>query len=206
MTAVLRCCSAVWSKRVRVKMNDIYHEKQVKELCALHALNNLFQSKVFNKSELDGICENLAPNSWLNPHKSVLGLGNYDINVILTALQLKGCEGIWFDKRKDPDKLNLPNIIGFILNIPSDYKIGILTIPFHRRHWIAIRQIEGQYYNLDSKNEFPQNLGDEASFIDYLRKELGNNDRELFVVVTQDVEKSQSWLLESIKDEVKERT
>ena len=24
---------------------DIYHEKQSRELCALHALNNLFQSK-----------------------------------------------------------------------------------------------------------------------------------------------------------------
>ena len=25
------------------ELNSIYHEKQVKELCALHALNNLFQ-------------------------------------------------------------------------------------------------------------------------------------------------------------------
>lgn len=72
----------------------------MKELCALHALNNLFQNKVFNKNDLDNICENLAPNTWFNPHKSVLGLGNYDINVILTALHLKDCEGIWFDKRK----------------------------------------------------------------------------------------------------------
>lgn len=36
---------------------NVYHEKQVKELCALHALNNLFQSKeAFTKSELDEIC------------------------------------------------------------------------------------------------------------------------------------------------------
>ena len=73
---------------------------KVKELCALHALNNLFQSKKYEKKELDAICETLAPNSWINPHKSVLGLGNYDINVILIALQSKGFEGIWFDKRK----------------------------------------------------------------------------------------------------------
>ena len=26
-------------------MNEIYHEKQSKELCALHALNNIFQIK-----------------------------------------------------------------------------------------------------------------------------------------------------------------
>ena len=36
---------------------SIYHEKQSKELCALHALNNLFQDeKAFTKSELDNIC------------------------------------------------------------------------------------------------------------------------------------------------------
>lgn len=26
-------------------MNEIYHERQSKELCALHALNNIFQDK-----------------------------------------------------------------------------------------------------------------------------------------------------------------
>lgn len=36
---------------------DLYHEKQVKELCALHALNNLFQDKkAFSKKDLDEIC------------------------------------------------------------------------------------------------------------------------------------------------------
>ena len=34
----------------------IYHEKQVKELCALHALNNLFQETFFNKATLDELC------------------------------------------------------------------------------------------------------------------------------------------------------
>lgn len=81
--------------------NDIYHEKQVRELCALHALNNLFQSKdAFTKMELDYICHSLSPDNWINPHKSMLGLGNYDINVIMKALQSRGYETIWFDKRK----------------------------------------------------------------------------------------------------------
>lgn len=34
----------------------IYHEKQEKELCALHSLNNLFQERVFTKANLDNIC------------------------------------------------------------------------------------------------------------------------------------------------------
>ena len=44
--------------RVNVE-NDgsIYHEKQSKELCALHALNNLFQNeKAYTKKDLDDIC------------------------------------------------------------------------------------------------------------------------------------------------------
>lgn len=73
---------------------------QVKELCALHALNNLFQERGFSKQELDQICDSLSPDVWINPHKSLLGLGNYDINVIMAALQRRGCEAVWFDKRR----------------------------------------------------------------------------------------------------------
>lgn len=72
----------------------------MKELCALHALNNLFQERGFSKQELDQICYSLSPDVWINPHKSLLGLGNYDINVIMAALQKKDREAIWFDKRR----------------------------------------------------------------------------------------------------------
>lgn len=79
----------------------IYHERQVRELCALHALNNLFQDRTaFSKNELDSICHTLSPENWINPHRSILGLGNYDINVIMSALQSRGYDMIWFDKRK----------------------------------------------------------------------------------------------------------
>lgn len=54
----------------------------------------------FTKSELDSICVQLSPDDWINPHKSLLGLGQYDVNVIMSALQLRGYEAIWFDKRK----------------------------------------------------------------------------------------------------------
>ena len=36
--------------------------------------------------ELDEICLRLNPATVLNPHKSMLGTGNYDINVIMSAL------------------------------------------------------------------------------------------------------------------------
>lgn len=36
--------------------NQIYHEKQVKELCAIHAINNLLQEKAFIQKDIDKIC------------------------------------------------------------------------------------------------------------------------------------------------------
>lgn len=37
--------------------SNIYHERQVKELCALHSLNNLLQEKdAFTQKNLDDIC------------------------------------------------------------------------------------------------------------------------------------------------------
>ena len=43
----------------------------------------------------------------------------------------------------------LDNIIGFILNVPTDYKWGIIHLPVHRKHWITIRKVGSFYYNLD---------------------------------------------------------
>jgi len=60
---------------------------------------------------------------------------------------------------RDPKCLNLDNILGFILNVPSDYKLGFVLLPLRRRHWVTIRQVHGTYYNLDSKLEFPQLIG-----------------------------------------------
>lgn len=82
--------------------NTIYHERQSKQLCALHALNNLFQSPTaFSKQDLDAICKELAPDAKiLNPHRSALGLGCYDVNVIIAALSKKAYDIVWFDKRK----------------------------------------------------------------------------------------------------------
>lgn len=57
-------------------------------------------SLFYFQNELDKICEQLSPDHWFNPHKSWLGTGNYDINVVIAALETKGCAIVWFDKRK----------------------------------------------------------------------------------------------------------
>lgn len=107
----------------------IYHEKQRRELCALHALNNVFQDgTAFSRDTLQDICQRcqrhpwvhtdmipcefwqvtcsfpfcrLSPSTLVTPHKkSMLGNGNYDVNVIMAALQTRGFEAVWWDKRR----------------------------------------------------------------------------------------------------------
>ncbi|CAF0801132.1 unnamed protein product [Brachionus calyciflorus] len=178
------------------QLNNIYHEKQKKELCALHTLNNLFQDNFYTKQKLDQICIELCPQEWLNPHRGLFGRGNYNINIIMKALQLRDHEAIWFDKRRSVTILNFANIKGFILNIPSDYKIaGILPLPWERKHWVAISRIGDVYYNLDSKLDEPEIIGDELKLTAYLDNLIKCKDKELFLVVHKDVELESSWKL-----------
>uniref|UniRef100_A0A673J8N6 Josephin-1 n=1 Tax=Sinocyclocheilus rhinocerous TaxID=307959 RepID=A0A673J8N6_9TELE len=80
----------------------IYHEKQHRELCALHALNNVFQDgAAFSRDALQDIYQRLSPSTLVTPHKkNMLGNGNYDVNVIMAALQTRGFEAVWWDKRR----------------------------------------------------------------------------------------------------------
>ena len=42
--------------------SPVYHERQSRQLCALHVLNNLFQEpNSFVQANLDGICHEVQP-------------------------------------------------------------------------------------------------------------------------------------------------
>ncbi len=103
----------------------------------------------------------LAPGAWINPHKSMLGLGNYDVNVLMAALDSKGYAAEWFDRRRNVSVLQLDNIFGFVLNVPNHIKLGgVLPLPtLGRKHWIAVKFINGTYYNLDSNLSMPVPIG-----------------------------------------------
>ncbi|RNA40202.1 josephin-2 [Brachionus plicatilis] len=183
-------------KNAKTYAKNIYHEKQKKELCALHSLNNLFQDNFYTKADLDQICIELCPQEWLNPHRGILGRGNYNINIIIKALHLRDHEAIWFDKRRSVSILNLSRIKGFILNIPSDYKIGgFIPLPWEKKHWIAVSKIEDFYFNLDSKLDEPELIGDENKLILFLENLIKSKDKELFIIVQKDVEIDSSWKL-----------
>ncbi|XP_074602427.1 josephin-2-like [Brevipalpus obovatus] len=169
----------------------IYHERQRKKLCALHSLNNLLQDgQAFTQQDLDEICVNLSGNMIMNPHRSMLGIGNYDVNVIMAALQTKGLEAIWFDQRKDPECLNFGNIFGFILNVNNVISDKFIINMLHPanlfascKHWIALRKINGCFYNLDSKLNSPELIGREPNIVQFLRNKLKAGDCQILIVV-----------------------
>lgn len=107
----------------------------------------------------------------------------YDCQIILLFL-------IFF---RDIRCLSPDNIFGFILNTPSDYKWGFFHLPFKRKHWISFRKIGDAYYNLDSKLESPELIGDDNLLLDYLQSELHEGDKELLLVVSKDIANSGLW-------------
>jgi josephin len=136
-------------------------------------------SKQVDQATLDVICERLAPHSssWWNPHRSALGLGNYDANVALTVLQEHKLEATFFDNRKPVDELlaRLNNLEGLLLNVP-----GSMFLP-GSRHWITYRTTAVAssspicWWILDSKQSGPiqvdsveQSLADHLSKGDYI--------------------------------------
>ncbi|CAJ0936209.1 unnamed protein product [Ranitomeya imitator] len=95
------------------------------------------------------------------------------------------------------DTLALSEIFGFILNIPSPISLGFFSLPITRKHWIAVRQIGGIYYNLDSKLKSPVRLGGPRELRDFLQGCISRGSCEILLVVTKDVEESRLWMKES---------
>ncbi|XP_019178513.1 PREDICTED: josephin-like protein [Ipomoea nil] len=156
---------------------QIYHERQRLQFCLLHSLNNLFQEKdAFTRAYLNAISERLDlddPNKgrWspviFKSHHNVF-TGNYDINVLLAALEGKGKAVVWHDRRNGASAIDLngdsDKLMGIILNIPVRRCAGL----FKSRHWVALRSIEGVWYNLDSEFATPYAFKDIDEVRDFL--------------------------------------
>ena len=107
------------------KDTAIFHEKQSRARCAIHAVNNILQKPKFNAESFDSITETLTPSTSffsINPHKNMFGLGYYDVNVIATAFQKEKMQCVWFDMRKNIGDLNLDEAEGVIVNFLSKCK------------------------------------------------------------------------------------
>ncbi len=65
------------------------------------------------------------------------------------------------------DDLVLDSIFGFVLNIPSNFRLlNMLPMPVRTKHWIALRKVtwgtakgEEEYFNFDSNLKRPERIG-----------------------------------------------
>ncbi|CAM6100882.1 unnamed protein product [Calypogeia fissa] len=179
----------------------VYHEQQRLQLCLLHTLNNLLQKKEFTKKELDGIADSLPSMSggtklWsplkmvFKGHRNTL-TGDYDVNVLYAALASRGKEVIWYDRRHgvvgfNPIATYGSKFVGIIVNVP----ILRYAKLFRGRHWVALRMVDGQWYNLDSdmRNAFLMSNGEDElkQYLDTVFSIAG----EVLIVVEKDVPKA----------------
>ncbi|GAB4824505.1 hypothetical protein Ancab_007381 [Ancistrocladus abbreviatus] len=159
--------------------SQIYHERQRLQFCLLHSLNNLFQEKdAFTRPDLDAIAEKLigddpTKEKWTpmsivsKPHHNRL-TGNYDVNVLIAALETKGKSLTWHDRRNGTSTIDLGGeesaLMGIVLNV-SVRRFGGF---WKGRHWIALRKINGVWCNLDSDLRGPQPFKDAEEVREFL--------------------------------------
>ena len=68
-----------------------YFERQSRQLCLLHTLNNLLQRRAFSHAELDAVAAQLPGGScWFGNMHRTLWLGNYGVSVVELALAHHG--------------------------------------------------------------------------------------------------------------------
>ncbi|KAH3760570.1 Josephin protein [Pelomyxa schiedti] len=174
----------------------IYLEKQHWQLCAIHAVNNLLQRPHFNKQRFDEIVSALSGRRRLiSPHCSPIGLGNYDVNVIIQALDQIGYVVQWYDNRRGRKQLenHLHNacIVGVLVNIPTTSCCGF----YSSRHWFTIRPIPqnstalvtaSNWFVLDSRRPEPTQLGHMEQALNFL-EDLITEGSHIFLVFTASV-------------------
>ncbi|VDM00312.1 unnamed protein product [Schistocephalus solidus] len=151
------------------------------------------------------ICSKLTPARFANPHCNIFGLGNFDVNVLILALQENGHDIVWFNRQKSiaDYNLNWQLLTGFILN--TSRKL-LPPIPVTSRHWIAFRGFpspEGEhflYYDLDSKLPSPLLVAtSHAEFATYIETRLnGSLSSQLLIVAPREVVSAGTWTLTNV--------
>ncbi|OAF71241.1 hypothetical protein A3Q56_00989 [Intoshia linei] len=188
---------------------NLYHEKQFLQFCAKHTLNNLYQQHLFTWTKLNYIAHKLTPNFIFNPHRSIFLIGNYDVNVIMKAVEViksrnkttktdtdsnvkkykifygqnayeRDFNIKWHDSRKEFNEELAHESFGFILNLSSGGIFGT----FKKNHWIAMRKMsDGYFYNLNSELERPKRFDAIEDFLDFVNTEIKDHGAQLLIVM-----------------------
>ena len=123
--------------------------------CGKYALNNLLGQKQLTSKMLDDICSKLEKEV-KQDYRHALG-GDYDVNVLIDALGIFDKECRWLSGSKieicRESEEQRPGRVGYLINRSLKPNIFKAMVGLSDRHWVAVRQYNGQYYLLDSKAE-----------------------------------------------------
>lgn len=171
----------------------MYHEKQTFGHCAVHSLNNLFQSRWLSYGDMVDIAEELhladqaiglAGTFSLNPYRSQIPyLGYFDISCIVKALSRKDCELTnHILNVKDLETLDISSSqnIGLIINEKNP---PLFCNLWESRHWYTILfdHQDCSFVNLDSNVDDPQTLS-EVELRTFLNESIRLKQSQIFVV------------------------
>jgi hypothetical protein len=186
--------------------SSMHHEQQEWMFCAIHSINTMLQhdkGSHVTKKEMDEICEWLAEQTtkaeskmskpWFNPHRSWLHLGDYDANVLITALKRRSLSTSYHDSRM-PIAENVhvvaevlrgssgaSTLVGFIVNRKN---AGIFKI-FGGRHWFTLRFVSdeagGAWFNFDSTHSAPVKIGEFNDALAFVQAEIDSGSSILVV-------------------------
>lgn len=149
----------------------------------------------FSRNELNSIADGLPtdlegrnmPNPLsliFKPHRNAI-TGNYDANVLISALNSRNKEVVWFDRRNGAETLLTEiadygdRLLGIIVNISTRKWLGM----WQARHWVAIRKLQGVWYNLDSDHTTPVCfVNGEDGLRDYFNSVISSDGVVLFVL------------------------
>ncbi|KAF8062664.1 josephin-like protein [Scenedesmus sp. PABB004] len=203
----------------------MYHERQRRQQCALHALNNLLQRPAFDAAALNALSDRLgAARTWL--------LGNWDANLLAAALEQQGLEVRWHDARdaalsgvdlqqergaagqrpgeqppgvdqqqsqqQSQQSQQQQRLTGVIVNVPGQ---GLLARLTGGCHWLAVKRVSGEWWNLDSRLPAPTSFvaapcdaadGGAARLRAWLQAQLAAGAHVLLVYEQQQQQQQQS--------------
>ena len=147
--------------------------------CAQHSLNALLQEPAFDQQALTELALSIGGKLELAHRWPIVG--NYDINVMLLALQQRGLETRWWDRRASVEELRTaaedPACLGLIINEPRTWLFGVLR----GRHWLALRKVGRAWYDLDSRRTEPAEIEADALYA-RLQRLLAESDGQLLLV------------------------
>jgi hypothetical protein len=93
----------------------------------------------------------LDPGAWLNQHMNPFGLGNFDANVMIIALERRGLECVWHDVRRPAGEVPLAGCLGLLVNTVTRHLFSL----WKSSHWVAVRRVAGRFYDFNSYHAAP---------------------------------------------------